>query len=82
MAELAPIGETSRVTSAPERPSAERTRLLDALSNRAPRTTLDVASRAGFSVEATQVLLGTLELESVVEERERGWVKTRPNKHN
>ena len=82
MAELAPIGEFTQVRSSPERPSADRTRLFDALSDRAPRAAHDVASRAGFSVEATQVLLGTLELEGVVEERERGWVKTRPKKQN
>ena len=82
MAELAPIGEFTQARSSPERPSADRTRLFDALSDRAPRAAHDVASRAGFSVEATQVLLGTLELEGVVEERERGWVKTRPKKQN
>jgi DNA processing protein len=82
MAELAPIAEATQPRSSPERPSAERTRLLDALSDRAPRTALDIASRAGFSVEATQVLLGTLELEGIVEERERGWVRPRPKKEN
>ena len=76
MAELVPMGELPRGGPDTERPSAERTRLLDALSNRAPRSARDIAARAGFSVETTQALLGRLELEGVVSERERGWVRT------
>jgi DNA processing protein len=60
----------------PERaPSADETRLLDALSFSAPRQTQDIAARAGLSVAAVQSLLGALELEKRVVERERGWVK-------
>ena len=77
MAELAPLGDAVSSRSRPERPSAERTRLLDALSDRSARAVSDIASRAGFSVEATQALLGALELEGAVTERERGWVRMR-----
>ena len=77
MAELAPLGDAVSSRSRPERPSAERTRLLDALSDRSARPVSDIASRAGFSVEATQALLGALELEGAVTERERGWVRMR-----
>ena len=77
MAELAPLGDAVSSRSRPERPSAERTRLLDALSDRSARAVSDIARRAGFSVEATQALLGALELEGAVEERERGWVRVR-----
>jgi DNA processing protein len=59
--------------SAP-RPSPEYTRLLDALSTRSPRTSVDLATRSGLSVGDVQALLGTLELDGVVAERERGWV--------
>ena len=49
-------------------------RVLDALSNRSPRSAADVAARAGLSVADAQSALGLLELEGAVEERERGWV--------
>lgn len=59
--------------------SSEATRLLDALSTRVPRPVDDVAARAGLSVGQVQSLIGQLALESIVIERERGWVKsTRP----
>lgn len=82
MAELAPVGEFARGRQGPERPSAERTRILDALSDRSSRSALDIAARAGFSVETTQALLGSLELEGAVRERERGWVKVRAHTGN
>jgi DNA processing protein len=62
--------------------SAEETRLLDALSISAPREVNDIAARAGLSVAAVQSLLGALELEELVVERERGWVKTKPKDPN
>jgi DNA processing protein len=58
--------------------SAEQTRLLDALSFSAPRETSDIAARSGLSIAAVQSLLGALEIDERVTERERGWVKVRP----
>jgi DNA processing protein len=58
--------------------SAEQTRLLDALSFSSPRGPGDIAARAGLSVAAVQSLLGVLEIEELVAERERGWVKIKP----
>jgi DNA processing protein len=57
--------------------SPEQTRLLDALSFSSPRATGDIAGRAGLSVAAVQSLLGALEIEGFVAERERGWVKVK-----
>jgi len=56
-------------------PSADETRLLDALSFRSPREVPDIAARSGLSIAAVQSLLGSLEIEERVAERERGWVK-------
>jgi DNA processing protein len=73
--------ETSRTTYL--RPlSPEQTRLLDAMSYTAPRQTQDIAARAGLSVAAVQSLLGELELETLVSERERGWIKVKPDDQN
>ena len=58
--------------------SPDETRLLDALSFTAPRQTPDIAARAGLSITAVQSLLGALELEGRVAERERGWIKKKP----
>jgi DNA processing protein len=69
---------TARVEPAQtsERPaSAEQTRLLDALSFSSPRQTGDIAARAGLSTAAVQSLLGALEIDKRVTERERGWIK-------
>jgi predicted Rossmann fold nucleotide-binding protein DprA/Smf involved in DNA uptake len=57
--------------------SAETTRLLDALSFTAPRNTGDIAARSGLSLAGVQSLLGRLELEGRVTERERGWVRVK-----
>ena len=54
--------------------TGERTRVLDALSLRSPRSTEDIAQRAGFSLDEAAALLGLLELEGRAERRERGWV--------
>jgi DNA processing protein len=53
-------------------------RLLDALSYRSPRTAGDIAARSGLSVTEVGSLLGQLEFSGRVEERERGWLKSRP----
>ncbi len=52
-------------------------RLFDALSITAPRTSSDIAARAGMSVAEVQSILGQLELDGQVVERERGWIRKR-----
>ena len=69
--QLAPIESRPR--------SAEETRLLDATSTSAPRQVTDIAARSGLSVAAVQSLLGALELDGRVVERERGWLKKKPH---
>ena len=56
-------------------PSPELVRLFDALSVRSPRAAADIAARAGLSIAVVQSLLGALQLEGEVAERERGWVR-------
>jgi len=61
--------------------SAEHTdeaRLLDTLSTRTPRAASDLAARSGLSVSVVQALLGALELEGRVVEREGGWARVPP----
>jgi DNA processing protein len=53
----------------------ENTRVLDALSTRAPRSPDDLAARAGLTVAETQSELGRLEIEGIVRASERGWTK-------
>ncbi len=60
-------------------PSAEETRLLDAMSFTSARAAADIAARSGLSVPSVQALLGRMELEGDVSGRERGWVKAKPN---
>jgi DNA processing protein len=55
--------------------SAQELRVLDALSDRSPRTIDDVARRAGLGIAETQSVLGMLGLEGTANARERGWVK-------
>lgn len=75
MAELAPLpGAVAQGDPAREREGHTAVRVLDALSNRSPRSAADVAARAGLSDTDAQSALGLLELDGVVEERERGWV--------
>lgn len=74
MAELAslepgPTGGRSAV------PDPERTRLLDALSARSPRSPRELAARTGLSVAGVESVLGRLEVEGVVRESERGWLR-------
>jgi DNA processing protein len=57
--------------------SPEETRLLDAISVSAPRQVPDIAARAGLSIAAVQSLIGALEIEGRVVERERGWLRKR-----
>jgi len=78
MAELAPLVPAS--TPAEHTPDRARqasaeVRVLDAVSSRSPRDTANIAARAGVSVAVAQSILGPLELDGVVTERDRGWVK-------
>jgi DNA processing protein len=78
-AERADLIERSRTRTRDESPASDptpdQTRVLDALSARSPREAGDIAARAGLSVAGVQSILGGLELEGVVIQRERGWVK-------
>lgn len=63
-----------------EQPAAERehpdyVRLRDALAARSPRTTLDIARRAGLSVSRVESLLGMLSLEGDAVRSEAGWTR-------
>ncbi|MFP7833862.1 DNA-processing protein DprA [Marisediminicola sp. LYQ134] len=58
-----------------DRPSAEQTRVLDAVTSRSPRTVDDIAARSGLAVDTVRGVLGTLDLEGVVRRVERGWVR-------
>ena len=82
MAELAPLdsaptlfalGDASGVGAADRLP--ELTRLFDAISVRSPRPVADIAARAGLSLDAVRALLGALELDGEVAERQKGWVR-------
>jgi DNA processing protein len=80
MAELAPLAAALRETPTIVRADTEATRVLDALSSRAPRSSMDVASRSGLSSAATQAVLARLLLDDLVRETERGWLKPGPPK--
>jgi len=71
MAELAGEPEAEETRSAPRR----STRLLDAMSTRAPRTPDDLAARSGLSLAETKSELGRLALDGLVREVDRGWTK-------
>ncbi len=74
MAELAPLADhesTATVEAHSQRP--EVTRVLDALSARAPRTVADVAARSGLSTIETTSVLAVLELDGRVLEGGAGW---------
>jgi len=60
----------------------DEARLLDSLSTRAPRSPTDLAARSGLAVSVVQALLGALELEGRVVERERGWMRQKPPKED
>lgn len=55
---------------------ARMTRVLDALSPRTPRTTLDVAARAGLSERSTEALLALAELEATATRDGNEWKRT------
>ncbi|MEO8908227.1 MAG: DNA-processing protein DprA [Microbacteriaceae bacterium] len=56
-------------------PTAEETRVFDALSARSARDVQDVAARAGLAASTVIAVLGLLELNGRVRERDRGWVR-------
>src|SRR5690606_13294798 len=85
MAELAPLREDAvlpdpakasvgaATRSAASDPDAVR--VLDALSARSAREVSDIATRSGHSVATVQSVLGRLELDGAVREREDGWIR-------
>ncbi len=76
MAELAPL-ETHAAAPAEvvTGQSSDEIRVLDALSTRAPRVVSDLAARAGLAPGQVSRVLGRLELDQTVRERESGWLK-------
>lgn len=80
MAELAPLSAPTSPEPTAVRTDAEATRVLDALSSRSPRSSTDVAARAGLSAAATQAVLARLLLDDLVRDSERGWLKPTPPK--
>ena len=90
MAELAPLQQraVSTVSRSPEpgssstllvAPSASTspvsTRVLDALSVRAPRDASDIAVRSGLSIADVRAELGRMQLDGLARENDRGWMK-------
>ncbi len=58
--------------------TGDRTRILDALSARSPRTVADVARRAGFGFGEAAGLLGMLELDGAARRRGDEWIQASP----
>jgi DNA processing protein len=77
MAELAPLSPAV-VEHSVRGDGSEHTRVIDALSTRAPRSADDIAARSGLSVASVHAVLGTLELEGRAHERDRGWLIKSP----
>ncbi|MCU1513223.1 MAG: dprA [Microbacteriaceae bacterium] len=74
MAELAPL-QPAAATLAIASYSPDTVRVLDAMSTRSPRAAVEIASRSGLSVDSVRAVLGSLQLEDVAKEGERGWTK-------
>lgn len=85
MAELAPLpgndaSATDESTAPPDSTSLPETdgqtmRVRDALSERSARTAADIAARSGLAIQTVQAVLGRLELDGAVAERENGWTR-------
>ena len=75
MLELMPFAPVPDVAETPSGRTVEQTRVLDAVSSKSPRSVDDIARRSGLSVAQVQAVLGPLELDGAVTERDRGWVK-------
>ena len=79
MAQLHPAFDEPRAAEMAALSNPEHLRVLDALSTRSARQADDIAARAGLSVGQVHGVLGALELDGQVVERETGWVRsTRP----
>ncbi|MDF1478730.1 DNA-processing protein DprA [Leifsonia sp. H3M29-4] len=74
MAELAPL-QPAAPHAAGAASDPDGTRVLDALSTRSPRQPRDIAARAGLSVADVEAVLGRLDLDGIVHEAERGWLR-------
>ncbi len=79
MAELYPRETRAGPAEPIAEPPSNHVRVMDALSSRAPRAATDIAARCGLSVASVQAVLGVLELEARIVERERGWLKKAKN---
>ena len=55
----------------------EQLRVLDALSVRAARTSIDIARRAGIATTTAEGVLGMLQLDGLATENDSGWRKTK-----
>ncbi|MEO7005568.1 MAG: DNA-processing protein DprA [Terrimesophilobacter sp.] len=78
MAELMPflvVGDESESPLPGQGLSTDETRVLDALSARSPRDIDDVARRAGLAIASVRAVFGALEVDGVIAQREKGWVK-------
>ena len=78
MAELMPslvVGDESESPLPGQGLSTDETRVLDALSARSPRDIDDVARRAGLAIASVRAVFGALEVDGVIAQRERGWVR-------
>lgn len=67
------LGESDDPAPAESRSDPDELRLLDALSSRTGRESLDIARRAGLAPERVSALLGLLALEGAVVRTETGW---------
>lgn len=56
-------------------PSAEQTRVLDALSTRSPRDANELAQRSGLAIGTVLAALGEFDTNGRAIEKERGWVR-------
>jgi DNA processing protein len=75
MAELAPLDHAPTLFDLGDSTrAADVTRLYDSMSVRSPRDAADIAVRSGLPLDRVRSLLGRLELDGDVVERERGWV--------
>ena len=72
MLELMPFAPVPDVAETPSGRTVEQTRVLDAVSSKSPRSVDDIARRSGLSVAQVQAVLGPLELDGAVTERDRG----------
>lgn len=79
MAELVSVIEPVE-TSGFSSQHSEEFRLRDTLSDLSPRAAADLAKRSGLSLGGVQALLGQLELDGAVVEKDRGWMPAPPPK--